>query len=55
MQKLARGFLARNHFYQSIKDCGYQPQNTSLRKRFIGYKLSRIGKRYLSMMTKERE
>ncbi len=29
--------------------------NGSLRKKFIGYKLSRIGKRYLTMMTKERE
>jgi hypothetical protein len=26
-----------------------------MRKRFIGYKLSRIGKKYLTMMTKERE
>lgn len=38
-----------------MKDRGYQPQNSSIRKRFIGYKLSRIGKKYLTMMTKERE
>lgn len=38
-----------------MKDRGYQPVNSNLRKRFIGYKLSRIGKRYLTMMTKERE
>ena len=55
MQALARGFLARNHFYQRMKDQGYQPKNSNMRKRFIGYKLSRIGKKYLTMMTKERE
>lgn len=54
MQALARGFLARNHFYQGMKDRGYQPKISNIRKRFIGYKLGRIGKRYLSMMTKER-
>ena len=55
MQALARGFLDRNHFYQGIKDRGYQPLNSSLRNKFIGYKLGRIGKRYLSMMNQERE
>ena len=55
MQDLSRGFLARNHFYQVMKDRGYVPQNKEIQKRFIGYKLSRIGKKYLTMMTKERE
>ena len=55
MQALARGFLARNHFYQGMKDRGYVPKNTNIKKRFIGYKLSRIGKKYLTMMSKERE
>jgi hypothetical protein len=55
MQALARGFLTRNHFYQMMKDRGYNPANGSLRKRFIGYKLSRIGRRYMEAMAKERE
>ncbi|TNV70923.1 hypothetical protein FGO68_gene17756 [Halteria grandinella] len=55
MQALARGFLQRNKFYQGMKDKGYNPSNGAMRRRFIGYKLGRIGKRYMSMMNKERE
>jgi len=40
-----RGFLARNYFYEMLKGRSYQPQNSSLRKKLIGYKLSRIGKK----------
>ena len=39
IQALSRGFLARNHFYQGMKDRGYVPQNKDIKKRFIGYKL----------------
>ena len=54
IQSLAKGFLARNHFYQNIKQTGYLPINKFLKKKFIGYKLNRIGKKYIDQMTKER-
>lgn len=54
MQGLTRGFLARNFFYESLKLRGYQPWNKVLRKKLIGYKLSRIGKKQRDQMDKER-
>ena len=38
-----------------MKDQEYKPSNQSLRKKFIGYKLSRIGKKRDDMMKKDRE
>jgi len=37
-----------------MKDSGYKPVTEIIRKRFIGYKLGRISKKYIDNMTKER-
>ncbi|CDW86376.1 ring finger protein 32 [Stylonychia lemnae] len=49
-----RGFLARNTFFDNLKARAYQPITQTLRKKFIGYKLSRIGKKQRDQMDKER-
>jgi hypothetical protein len=54
MQGLIRGFIQRNAFYKSMKDTGYKPTTSIIRKRYIGYKLGRISKKYIDNMTKER-
>lgn len=38
-----------------MKDTGYKPANDLIRKRFIGYKLGRISKKYIDNMTQERK
>lgn len=55
IQCVAKGFLARNAFYQEMKDKQYYPKNTDLKKKYIGYKLSLIGKRWREEMAKDRE
>jgi hypothetical protein len=37
-----------------MKDTGYKPITDIIRKRFIGYKLGRISKKYIDNMTQER-
>jgi hypothetical protein len=37
-----------------MKDTGYKPVTSIIRKRFIGYKLGRISKKYIDNMTNER-
>ena len=37
-----------------MKDRGYKPTHELIRKRFIGYKLGRISKKYIDNMTQER-
>ena len=37
-----------------MKDTGYKPSTDIIRKRFIGYKLGRISKKYIDNMTQER-
>ena len=54
MQALVRGFHQRNRFYKNMKDTGYKPETTIIRKRFIGWKLGRISKKYIDNMTQER-
>ena len=51
MQALVRGFIQRNNFYKQMKDTGYKPEATIIRKRYIGYKLGRISKKYIDNMT----
>lgn len=38
-----------------MKDSSYKPLTTIIRKRFIGWKLGRISKKYINNMTKERQ
>ena len=54
-QKLARGFLQRNAFYLKMKQEAYQPYNPTIKKRFIGFKLGRIGKRTRDAIEKSRD
>jgi len=37
-----------------MKETGYKPVTDVIRKRFIGYKLGRISKKYIDNMSKER-
>lgn len=46
--------MQRNAFYKRMKDTGYKPSNDVIRKRFIGWKLGRISKKYIDNMTQER-
>eukprot|EP00350_Pseudokeronopsis_sp_OXSARD2_P004605 CAMPEP_0170550496 /NCGR_PEP_ID=MMETSP0211-20121228/8556_1 /TAXON_ID=311385 /ORGANISM="Pseudokeronopsis sp., Strain OXSARD2" /LENGTH=145 /DNA_ID=CAMNT_0010857081 /DNA_START=112 /DNA_END=549 /DNA_ORIENTATION=+ len=55
MQAVVRGFLARQAFYQGMKNASFRPTNPNLRKKLVGYKLSRIGKQYVEQMAVERE
>ena len=55
MQALVRGFHQRNKFYKGMKDSGYKPSTDVIRKRYIGYKLGRISKKYIDNMTNERK
>jgi len=50
-----KGFVTRNAFYKNMKDTLYVPTNMTLKKRFIGFKLSRIGKKQFDQMSKERQ
>ena len=50
-----RGFIQRNSFYKGMKTNGYKPVTDIIRKRFIGYKLGRISKKYIDNMTNERK
>ena len=34
-----------------MKDSGYKPKTDIIRKRYIGYKLGRISKKYIDNMT----
>ena len=54
MQGLVRGFIQRNKFYKGMKDTGYKPRTDVIRKRYIGYKLGRISKKWIDNMTQER-
>ena len=54
MQGLVRGFLQRNSFYGMMKEASYKPKVEVIRKRFIGWKLGRINKRYFDHMKAER-
>ena len=54
MQGLVRGFIQRKAFYLGMKDAGYKPVHDVLRKKFIGFKLGRISKKYIDNMTQER-
>lgn len=38
-----------------MKDQAYKPVTTIIRKRYIGWKLGRISKKYIDNMTKERK
>jgi hypothetical protein len=38
-----------------MKDQSYKPKEEGLRKKFIGYKLGRIGKRYIDEVNLERD
>ena len=55
IQKVGRGFLARNKFYEGLKQTGYMPKQGPLRRKLIGYKLSRVGRKYTEQMNKERQ
>jgi len=37
-----------------MKDTGYKPRTDVIRKRYIGYKLGRISKKWIDNMTQER-
>lgn len=54
IQSVAKGFIQRNEFYQNMKDQGYKPAHEGLRKKFIGFKLGRIGKKQFNEMALER-
>ena len=50
-----KGFLQRLHFFGDMKKNGFKPENTTLNRNFIAYKLGRISKKQINMMKKERE
>jgi hypothetical protein len=46
--------MARNRFYQMLKDSQYKPANEDMRKRLIGWKLQQISRRQRLAMEESR-
>ena len=46
--------MARNRFYQNMRDSGYKPSNDDIRKRLIGWKLQQITRKQRHAMEQQR-